>query len=158
MNWLRSLVVAAAVLWVGQLPAAAQTPIFWYGVGEITAFTSVCETKGWTGTATLVGIQYTPQPVSMSGTNTGLEITIGPFNHYNFVLTSGALNNTFQTVHVAHIGLGHEAYTAKMRITSQTPANITPTTDHVTLVGQINGWDDIAGCVANFDIVLELAQ
>jgi hypothetical protein len=94
----------------------------------------------------------------MTGTATGLTITIGPFSHYNFALPSGALNNTFQTVNVGHIGLGHQVYTAKMRVTSQQPPTITTTTDHVTLVGQINGWDDIAGCVANFDIVLELRQ
>jgi hypothetical protein len=159
MNWLRSLVSAAAVLWVGQLPAAAQAPVgLWLGVGEITAFTSVCETKGWTGTATLVGVGYEPPSVGRNGPSTGLGITIGPFNHYSFVLPSGALNGSYQTVNVEHIGLGPQAYTAKMKVTSQQPPTITIMTDFISLVGEINGWDDIAGCVATFDIVLKFRQ
>jgi hypothetical protein len=149
-----SVAVAAAVLWIGQLPAAA---LEWHGSGEITAFNNACA-PGWTGTQILFGIRYAPPSLALNGPSTRLTISTGPFNHYNFVLPSGALNNTFQTVNVMHIGGFHQTYTAQMSVTGQTPANITATTDHVTLVGQISNWDDIAGCVANFDIVLELVR
>jgi hypothetical protein len=154
MNWLRSLVAAAAVLWVGQLPAAA---LEWRGSGEITAFNNACAPL-WTGTQILFGIRYAPPSLNLNGPSTRLTISNNPFNHYNFILPSGALNNTFQTVNVAHMNKFYQTYTAQMSVTGQTPANITATTDHVSLVGQINGFDEIAGCVANFDIVLELAR
>jgi hypothetical protein len=155
MNWLRPLVVAAAVLCVGQLPAAA---LEWHGSGEITVFNSACAPGGWTGTQFLFGIRYAPPSLALNGPSTRLTLSSGPFNHYNFVLPSGALNNTFQTVNVMHIGGFHQTYTAQMSVTSQTPATITATTDHVTLGGQINGFDGITNCVATFDIVLELVR
>jgi hypothetical protein len=154
MNWLRSLVSAAAVLWVGQLPAAA---LEWHGSGEFTAFSTECA-PGWTGTQILLGIRYAPPSLGMNGPSTRLTISSNAFNHYNFVLPSGALNNTFQTVNVTHVNRFHQTYTAQMLVQPPTTTPITAKTDHVNLVGQINGFDGITNCLATFDIVLELAR
>jgi hypothetical protein len=154
MNYLRSFLVAVVLIGTVPIPAVGQV-IEWHGSGTITAFTSQCTSGGWMAPQMLLGIHYAPPGLGSNGPPTRLTVSAGLFNHYNFMLPSGTLDGPlFQTVNAEHIGLAASSFTAQVRVTSHTPATITATTDHVTLVGQISNWDAIAGCVANFDIVL----
>jgi hypothetical protein len=137
--------------------AAGQTFSAWLGAGAFTALTSQCA-PAWTLPQRLVGVVYRPD-LPGNGPETGLSLSTGEYNHYNFTLASGTLNGTtFKTVMATHMGGLVQQYTAEVKITSHAPATITTTTENVILVGQISNFDDILGCVASFDVALVLRQ
>jgi hypothetical protein len=69
----------------------------------------------------------------------------------NYVLQSGNLiGSTFKAVDGSGIGRGAYTFSAKMRITKQTPKVLTETTTYVTLAGSIKGFDNSSTCNVDF--------
>ena len=84
--------------------AAGQTFSAWLGAGAFTALTSQCA-PAWTLPQRLVAVVYRPDLPS-NGPETGLSLSTGEYNHYNFTLASGTLNGTtFKTVTATHMGV-----------------------------------------------------
>ncbi len=74
-----------------------------------------------------------------------------------FVLANGAWDGTSRLTQVYQVFAGSgQSDPVKIKFTSKVPATISPTTPFVTIVGSIQDFDGMIGCVVNFRMGLLL--
>jgi hypothetical protein len=97
-----------------------------------------------------------------AGVGDGTTSTISLFESeqaYNFQV-SGVFNSTFKdatTVAIHDYG-GAPPNQVKIKFTSQSPVNITSTTQNIFATGQISGWDEQPTCTLTFRLALTRRQ
>lgn len=132
------------------ISAASAARVEFVGAMNILTVTAVCTTQQETAVNQIYHMRYNPPNLGVVDPRTSLSLH-EQGGSQNYTLASGSLiGATFQTV--AGTGIYRQAftYTTTMRITSQAPATLTTTTNSVTLTGNINNFDSVAGCNVQF--------
>ena len=128
--------------------AASAAHIEFSGSFCLTAANTTCTTNNWN-----VGQCFATRFVAPNiGDTASTKLSIFSRTYAtDFTLASGSLiGTTFQPVTVTKIASGGFQYNAAMRLTSQSPASPTSTTPFITQTGNVDGWDNIAGCTVQF--------
>lgn len=142
----KSLAAALLLATVSAAPALAQT-VEWRGVAVLTAVTG-CGTDYQVTNA--IPFRYRPSGIGSNGTKSKFAVH-QTFFAQSFVV-NGRFPTTLTTVSSGALGAGWGAFTtaAKFRMTSITPANYTATTPSLAFVGEIQNFEDTAGCNVKF--------
>lgn len=94
--------------------------------------------------------RYRPPNLGTNGTATKLTVIEG-WGAENWQIASGSLIGTsWVTVTDTGIAGGAGQITTKMRIRSQVPATLTATTPSVTIIGDIQNFQEDTGCTISF--------
>ncbi len=150
----RSAIVGALLLLSATVPAAAEE-VEYRGAGYLQNFTPACAPKGYVDPV-FVNAIYRPRLLGTNGASTRLSFFIPPFYATSYELPKGKLGDRFRRVVGGATGTATEFFATKprMRITERTPDRVKPKTTSVTLAGQIDNFDGIKGCKADFELNL----
>jgi hypothetical protein len=146
---MRSFLAAAAILAGLAAPAAAGTEF----VGE-AIFTSGTAACNWDPRGDYVFARLRPM---MAGNGDRAEFSIiARDNARSYVLPRRNFDATLRWVQQMeiHSGFYPGDFGTRVAFTAQSPATITATTNFVLVVGKIENFDQVEGCVATFNMVL----
>jgi hypothetical protein len=121
--------------------SASQSAVIEFrGTLIVSSVTQACVTNGITDSGDSYRMRYSPRLLGTNGSSTSLTAVWG-FGAVNYTLSRGNLvGNIFVDVNMT--GVARKAFRSirQMRITSQSPANLTSTTANVSLSGDIKGF------------------
>lgn len=138
--------IASGLLALSVLPAAAAN-VEWRGAAILTAVTG-CGTDYAVGNA--IPIRYRPSGLGDNGANSKFAFH-QTFYAQSFVVT-GRFPATLTTVNAGGTGAGWGSFAvaAKFKMTSITPSSYTAATPSLAFVGEIQNFEDVAGCNVSF--------
>ena len=114
----------------------------------LTATNATCSANGWNAGGCFA-TRFLPPNIGDSP-NTQLSIFSRTYAT-NFIRSPGSLvGRTYRPVDVTKVAGGGGTYSATMRFTTQTPTAPTTSTEFLTMTGNVDGWDNIPGCVVTF--------
>jgi hypothetical protein len=146
---LASLAFLASTL--AQQAEAATTDVVFKGGGT---FTSATNCPDWNPAKNFFsGTYWTPVATTTNGPDTIITFH-QDMSVEGFELKSGSFNTTYKPVKAYHIYTRVGNYNASIKLSSQTPAVITKTTQGVNLTGSIKGFGFQTTCIANFNMNL----
>jgi hypothetical protein len=132
------------------ISTASAARVEFVGAMNILAITTACTTAQETAVNQIYHMRYNPPNLGVVDSRTSLSFH-DQGGSQNYTLPTGSLiGTTFQTVAGTGIYRYAFTYSTTMRITSQVPSTLTTATNSVTLVGNINDFDDVAGCNVQF--------
>ncbi len=115
----------------------------------LTAANAACNAAGWSAGGCF-STRFSAPNIGTNGPQTQLSIFSGTFS-LGFVLQSGTLiGTTFKQVDVTKVARAGGTFQSQMRFTTQSPAAPKATTNFINMVGDVNNWDDVAGCTVSF--------
>ena len=91
--------------------------------------------------------------VPVAGTATGNNSVITMHRQYasiGFALQNDVFTSTFKSVQATQIFARFQNFNAFIKVTARSPATILATTQNVSVIGAIQGFDARPACVANF--------
>jgi hypothetical protein len=148
---MKKTALSAVALLLASGAAWAASGLEFIGEINIQSASAACTRASEVGVNDIYRFRYNPP--GLGGSYAGTRFTLfdeGGAQNYDY--PSGSLvGTTFQTVKGA--GIYRSAYTwttSKMRFTKQTPATLALTTKTVILTGDIQNFDDVAGCTVHF--------
>lgn len=142
----RILAITAGMLALSAVPAAAAN-VEWRGAAVLTAVTG-CGTDYAVGNS--IPIRYRPSGLGTNGT--GSKFAFHQTFYAQAFMVSGRFPATLTTVNAGGTGAGWGAFAvaAKFKMTSITPSAYTATTPSLAFVGEIQNFEDVAGCNVSF--------
>lgn len=130
------------------------------GTAQFYNFTAPCASIGWTG-ANLFNVRYRPGNVGTNGPASGMNFYDRYYAFY-FLRFNGQFERVWRTLDepygeagsIGGIPTNWDSPAMQLRIVTQTPATITPTTTSVQILGLVRNFDGVTGCSAWFDATM----
>ncbi|WP_436644558.1 hypothetical protein [Microbaculum sp. FT89] len=155
----RPKTVSAAIVGLAMLAVAATSAraeeVEYRGSGYLKNFTAACAPKGY-DEPVFVNAIYRPRKLGTNGSGTRLSFFLQPFYAMSYELPKGRLGKRFKKVVGGATGTATEFFSTRprVRLTDANPGRINLKTTSVTLAGQIDNFDGIKGCRADFELGL----
>ena len=144
----RNVVIAMLAILSPSVALAASTDVVFKGGMDITSTTGC--TTGWDPNKHFfVATYWVPVAGSLNGPDSVISMREG-LSSDGFQLRNGVFTSTFQSVQAMHVYTRIGTYNAFIKVTARSPATILTTTQNVTVVGAIQGFDFRPTCVLNF--------
>ncbi|MCT8974918.1 hypothetical protein [Microbaculum marinisediminis] len=155
----RSKTLSAAVVGLTMLAVTATSAgaeeVEYRGSGYLKNFTAACAPKGY-GDPIFVNAIYRPRRLGTNGSSTRLSFFLQPFYAMSYELPKGRLGDRFKKVVGGATGTATEFFSTRprLRLTDTNPGRINLKTTSLSLAGQIDNFDGIKGCRADFELGL----
>jgi len=141
---------AYAVMFMGVIASSVSAAeVDFRGGICITSAAAACSTGSWK-VGDCLDMRYRPPGLLGNGPATRLSFFTNDFAE-NYTLPTGTLiGTTYKTVNGTAIEEVARTFTAQMRITAQSPATLTATSNFVSSTGNIQDFDAVTGCTVGF--------
>jgi hypothetical protein len=136
----------AALSMIGMVSAATAARVEFVGALNVTGVSAACTSAQETSVNQIYQMRYNPPNLGVTDPRTSVSLH-EQGGSQNYTLPSGTLvGTTLQPVNGTGIYRQAVSFSASMDIATQAPATLKTSTKSVTITGEIDDFDGVAGC------------